>query len=1157
MIRLFFLLSISAFLLPPFVLAGEEPIDFNRDIRPILSNACFRCHGPDAEERKGGTRDSGGLRLDAQDAAMSDLGGYAAIVPGNHSVSEMIKRIVTSDADELMPPPEGGEALSEHQVALLKRWIDEGAQYARHWAYVPPTDAAPPEVNTPGWTRNAIDHFILQRLEAEGMTPMPEADRYALIRRVALDLTGLPPAPEEVEAFVNDGSTNAYEMMVDSMLQKKSFGEHWARNWLDLARYADSAGYADDPSRTIWAYRDYVIKAFNDNKPFDTFTIEQLAGDLLPDPTQEQLIATAFHRNTQTNNEGGTSDEEFRNVAVVDRVNTTLAVWMGTTMACAQCHTHKYDPITHQEYFEVFAIFNNSADADRRDESPLIDVITPEFEREKAAKSLEISQLREKLNQPTAAQQQAFTQWQKTALAAQAEWKPLQPTSLQAESGATFNILDDQSILVSGTEAETDTYTITTTAETGSISAFRIEALPDPSFGGGNGPGRKGNFVLNEFEITEAPQLPSPLPGRFVRIDLKGSGKMIHLAEVEVFNGDTNLARKGTATQSSTYASAKAELAIDGNTDGDFFGSKSVSHTAANATDPWWEVDLGSESAIERIAIWNRTDNDLATRLDGFTLTLLDDDRKPVWTETFAKAPEKSSTTTLSGPRSIRLQNATATFSQDKFGIGLAIDGDDGGHSGWAVGGQTGKAHAAVFETAALTTPDAGATLTFTLKQSYGEHALGRFRLSSTTAPQPVRQLPSTVIAALAKSADSRAQQESADLLSYFAQIDPSLQNFNKKIAQLEKQLAEMKPPTTVPVMRDLPESKHRQAHIQIRGNYLDKGEEVQPGLPGGLHSTEKITGEPDRLALAQWLIDPDNPLTGRVTANRFWESIFGIGLVRTSEEFGSQGEPPTHPQLLDWMANELVRSKWDTKQFLKLLVMSATYRQSSRVTPEMLEIDPENRLLARGPRFRISAEMVRDQSLFAAGLLSSKIYGPPVRPQQPQSGLSAAFGGGIDWKTSSGEDKYRRGIYTTWRRSNPYPSMTTFDAPNREVCIIRRDRTNTPLQALVTLNDPVYMEAAQALARRLLALQKPVDETIDAAYMICLARHASDAEKASIKDLLQRTQKRLAEVPDQAMQLATTPLGPAPEGADITELAAWSVVSNVLLNLDEFFLKR
>lgn len=1151
------LLIVLAVLLPLFA-SAEEKVDFNRDIRPILSNACFRCHGPDEAERKGGSKKDGGLRLDVRDAAIADLGGYAAVVPGKHAMSELIRRIENADPDEVMPPPEGGKPLAPGAVALLKRWVDEGAAYATHWAYVPPTGRTPPAVTTPGWARNAIDHFILKRLEDEGLRPMPEADRYALARRVSLDLTGLPPTPEEVEAFVNDGSGDAYEKFVDAMLGKQGFGEHWARMWLDLARYADSAGYADDPSRTIWAYRDYVIRAFNANKPFDTFTIEQLAGDLLPDPTQDQLIATAFHRNTQTNNEGGTDDEEFRNVAVVDRVNTTMATWMGTTMACAQCHTHKYDPITQKEYFEVFAIFNNSADADRRDESPFIEVVTPEFERAKADKEAAIARLKAQLARPTPLQRRAFEEWQERTRSRATTWLPVRPAAMAATSGAELKLLEDDSILVAGPDAETDSYSITAPLPAGAITAVRVEALPGPGPDGAQGPGRNGNFVLSELAVTAASAQPSPLEGRFVRIALQGSGKMIHLAEVEVFSGGANIAPKGMASQSTTYADAAASRAIDGNTNGDYSG-QSVSHTAAEASDPWWEVDLGESAALERIVVWNRTDAGLAARLDGFQLTVLNAQRKPVWQETIAKAPERDLEVALDGSRRVMLQNATATYSQEKFDVGQAIDGNEAGDSGWAIGPRTGEAHTAVFETVdPVRVTGEGAALTFVLKHNHPKHALGRFRLSLSSDPQPLRVLPSEVTAALAKSADSRSEAEAALLFDAFASSDPSLQALRDETARLEKELAEMKPPTTVPVMRELPEQQQRKTHIQLRGNHLTLGDEVRPGLPGNLHPAPDAAGDtPDRLALARWLVDADNPLTARVTANRFWEAIFGIGIVRTSEEFGSQGEAPTHPELLDWLALELVRSRWNTKGFLKLLVMSAAYRQSSKVTPELMERDPENRLLARGPRFRISAEMVRDQALFAAGLLSDKAFGPPVNPPQPSIGLSAAFGGGIDWKTSDGEDKYRRGLYTSWRRSNPYPSMATFDAPNREVCTIRRDRTNTPLQALVTLNDPVYMEAAQGLARRLVALGKPERETIDAAYMICLSRQASDAEINAIVSLLNRTRQRLGQDPQRAMQLATDPLGPAPEGSDVATLAAWSVVGNVMLNLDEVFLKR
>ncbi|MBM3981541.1 MAG: DUF1553 domain-containing protein [Planctomycetes bacterium] len=748
-------------------------VDFNRDIRPILSNNCFQCHGPDEKTRKAK------LRLDTAEGAAT------AIVAGKPDASELITRLTASHDDKsLMPPAKTGKKLTPRELDLMKQWIKEGGKFSAHWAYIAPKKTDVPKTKIAATTY--IDSFLLARLEAEGLTFAPEADRVALARRVALDLTGLPPTPAEVATFVGDKAATAYEAFVDKMLAKSAYGEHWARMWLDLARYADSAGYADDPLRTIWKYRDYVIQSFNANKPFDTFTVEQLAGDLLPNPTTEQLIATAFHRNTMTNSEGGTSDEEFRNVAVVDRVNTTYMVWMGTSMACAQCHTHKYDPLTQIEYFRSFAFFNNTADADRPDESPVL---------------------------------------------------------------------------------------------------------------------------------------------------------------------------------------------------------------------PFWE-----EAVLAKKAAVDKQIADLEAALKG-------------------KKPDEM---------------------------------------------------------------------------------------------KPERD----------------------------------------KLAALKKELAALKPQTSVPIMKELTGAQRRKTKLQYRGNFMDLGDEVREGVPAvfpPLEKKEALT----RLDFAQWLVSKQNPLTARVIANRYWEQIFGIGIVRTSEEFGIQGELPSHPELLDHLAADL-RSDWNVKRFLKLLVMSSAYRQSAKVTPELYERDPENRLLARGPRVRLSAEMVRDQALTAAGLLSPKMLGPSVRPQQPNLGVSAAFGGSIDWQTSAGEDKYRRGVYTQWRRSNPYPSMSTFDAPNRDTCVVRRARTNTPLQALVTMNDPVYIEAAQALARR--TIEKGGTTTAERAafaFKACLVRAPSEAEVKVLVKLYEDAKVRYGKDAAKAAQFATNPLGPLPKGIDALDAAAWTVVANVIMNLDEMLMKR
>jgi hypothetical protein len=755
-------------------------IDFNRDVRPILSNKCYQCHGPDEKVRKAK------LRLDTKEGATA-----AAVVPGKPEMSELIVRLTaTPDDESVMPPVKTGKKITPREVDILKQWIKEGANFSAHWAYVKPVRPLVPALSDSkaiAWAKNPIDAFIVDRLLKEKLSPSPEADRFALARRVALDLTGLPPTAEEVAAFVNDKDASAYEKFVDKMLAKPAYGEHFARLWLDLARYADSAGYADDPQRTIWKYRDYVIQSFNANKPFDVFTVEQLAGDMLPNATIEQQIATAFHRNTMTNSEGGTNDEEFRNVAVVDRVNTTFMVWMGTSMACAQCHTHKYDPITQKEFFQVFAFLNNTADADRGDESP-----TLPFWAEETLK-------------------------------------------------------------------------------------------------------KKTDLEKQIAEIEES---------------LKG------------------------------------------------------------------------------------------------------------------KKPDEL---------------------------------------------------------------------------------------------KPMRD----------------------------------------KLATLKKELAALKPTTSVPVMKELTGTARRKTKLQHRGNFLDVGDEVTEGTPAALHAFPKDAPK-TRLEFAKWIVSEDNPLTARVIANRFWEQIFGTGIVRTSEEFGTQGELPSHPELLDWLATELVAQKWDVKKFLKMLVMSNAYRQSAKVTPELFDRDPENRLLARGPRVRLTAEMVRDQALSAAGLLSPKMLGASVRPHQPNLGVNAAFGGAIDWKTSDGEDKYRRGVYTQWRRSNPYPSMSTFDAPNRDTCVVRRARTNTPLQALVTMNDPVYVEAAQALARRTIEKGgKTTAEKAAFAFKACLVRPPTDAEVSRLVKLYDEAKAKFAKEATKATQFATNPLGALPKGMDVSEAAAWTVVANVIMNLDEMLMKR
>jgi hypothetical protein len=831
----------------------RQDLDFSRVIRPILSENCYKCHGPDDVARKSN------LRFDVRAETLRPAkSGQIAIVPGAPEKSQMLWRITAGDPEKRMPPVSTGKKLSPAQIELLRKWISEGAAYTAHWAYVKPVRPSSPETQDREWPHNPIDRFILARLEREGMKPSAAADRYTMIRRVSLDLTGLPPTPKEVDAFVNSPSPNAYEQLVDELLNKETFGEHWARMWLDLARYADSAGYADDPPRVIWAYRDYVIRAFNENKPFDRFTIEQIAGDLLPDPTEEDRVATAFHRNTMTNNEGGTDDEEFRNAAVVDRVNTTMAVWMGTSMACAQCHHHKYDPVSQEDYFRFFAIFNNSKDADRSDEAPVRKLYTPAQKQELARAQAEAWELDQKFKTSTLA-----------SLEQQAKW-------------------------------EVD---------------FPLQLI--------------------------------------------------------------------------------------------------------------WQWTVGRVSAP-------LTENERAAQYADPTALILD---------------------------LIELPAATRNETQQAI-----------------------------------------------LSEWYRRH------------------------------------------------IAPELKRDRDWYAELQKEIAEIEP-NTVPVMHELEGEKRRKTHVQLRGNFLALGEEVTEAVPAIFNPLPE-GATPNRLALARWLVDENNPLTARVIANRFWEQIFGIGIVRTSEDFGSQGDLPTHPELLDWLATEFAASGWNVKALLKLMVTSATYCQSSRVTPELLERDPDNLLLARGPRFRMTAEEVRDQALFVSGLLSRKMYGRPVRPPQPSLGLSAAFGGSLDWKTSEGEDRYRRALYVEWRRTNPYPSMATFDAPNREVCALRRPRSNTPLQALVTLNDPVYVEAARALGSRMAQTEGTDESKAVCGFRLCLGRLPRDEELKKLVGLYETAQSEYGSQPEMASQMSVEPAQVPPESEDTVELAAWTAVGNVLLNLDEMLMR-
>jgi hypothetical protein len=1174
---------------------ASAKVDFNYDIRPIISTKCFHCHGPDEKSRKAK------LRLDLRGEALKEHEDGPTIVPGSASDSALIARITSKDSDEVMPPPKEDHALTAQEVQLLKRWIDQGAEYKPHWSFVKPERAAIPgdadydvtladlaktdpkrarEVTEQRsewrqWPRNPIDHFVLARMLGQGLTPSPEADPSTLCRRLYFDLAGLPPSLDEVDTFREAASRDpqaAIESLVDQLLASPAYGERWAKMWLDLARYADSTGYGSDRFRlNIWPYRDWVINAFNRNLPYDQFTIEQLAGDLLPNATPEQITATAFHRNTMTNTEGGVQPEEYRVAAVKDRIATTGQVWMGLTVGCAQCHSHKFDPIPQTDYYRLFAVFNETEDANRGDEEPTLPLPTPEEIAKTDEVKKEISAIQAKMKGSTPEMDREERNWE-AQMAHPAQWRMLTPFEVTAASGTTLAAQADGSFLAVGSDhPDTDTYTVKAHSDLHGITAFRVEVLPDDSLPA-RGPGRaeNGNAVLSELRVTVEPPAAKPIRGRYLRVTLPNAKEGLALAEVQVFSMGENIAVRGKASQSSTDFGGAAQRAIDGNTNGNFAKGKSVSHTGRDE-DPWWEVDLGAEAEVENIVIWNRTDG-VEGRLANFQVELLDGDRKQSWQQTVAAPPKPSVAISPDGSRAVTLRNASADFSQDGWSAENAIDGDL--KTGWAFVPETGKAHAAVFETAApLDARDD--VLALTLRQVYGwRHTIGRFRVWATTQAPAPRELPPGIWTVLAIDPGARDAKQREELASYFRPLSRAYAGLGKLLDAKRAELAAIKP-VMLPVMRELPVAKQRETHLLNKGNYLTPGDKVEPGLLSAFSAFVPADTKIDRLTAARWLVSPENPLTARVAVNRFWAQLFGTGIVESEEDFGTQGALPSHPQLLDWLAVAFMSPKtpgsngetpklseeamgWDMKAMLRLIVTSATYRQASKVTPDVLERDGRNRYLSHAPRRRLDAEAVRDQALALSGLLSHKLGGPSVYPPQPDGLWKVAFNGGQNaYPTSKGEDRYRRGIYTFWRRTMPYPSMATFDAPSRESCTLRRLPTNTPLQAFVTMNDPVFVECAQALGRRIVREGgNDTESRMRYALQLCLCRPPEEAQVKALTGLYKDELATYRADPEGALKLATQPLGPLPAGADAAEMAAWMVVANVLLNLDAVLTK-
>ncbi|MBI3836481.1 MAG: PSD1 domain-containing protein [Planctomycetia bacterium] len=1003
-----------------------ELVDYNRDIRPIFSDHCYACHGPDQGKLQAG------LRLDRKEDALTALesGGFA-IVPHQASDSKLIARVMTADEDERMPPKESGPRLKPDQIEKLRKWVEQGAAWKGHWSYLKVERPKLPAVSDPAWPRNPIDDFILNKLDREGLKPSPDAEKTALVRRVSFDLTGLPPSIAEIDAFLADTGDLAYEKVVDRLLNSPQYGERMAIKWLDLARYADTNGYHVDDHRNIWKYREWVIDAFNRNMPFDRFTIEQIAGDLLPGATVEQRIASGFHRNVMVTSEGGADPEEYLTKYANDRVTTTATVWLGTTLACCECHDHKYDPFTQRDFYRLYAYFNNIPEMglDNRQGSPVpnLQIPTPDQTAQLNSYRRQIGDLEGRVK----------------AEVARATIDPPSPNSSTGEP-QEFVWLDDE---------------------------LPRMALPDGSEGDAS-----WHWVAS----------PAPVLSGRLACERTANGFAQHL-----------------------FINSKDRLTIA-------TGDKLFAHVYLDPANPPQTIMLQfNDGTWEHRAYWG------ASAIEGGT--------------------DKSPSRLPMGPlpevgRWVRLEVDAAAVG---LAVGDAVSGmafsQYEGHVFWDKAGSINR------------TSQASKSFDSQLAWELAEKA------------RPKSKLAQNIQDAIHTEPDKRNDAERAALRDYFIQFvyaktRPLLDPLNKQLDELRKAESELN--KAVPITMVMQENAQmRDTFVLLRGDFRAKGEKVSRGVPASL--PQPPPGAPDnRLGLAQWLVDPNNPLVARVAVNRYWQQYFGTGLVKTSDDFGSRGDWPSHPELLDWLASEFVASGWDIKALQRMIVTSATYRQSAKADPKLLEHDPYNRLLARGPRFRLDAEMIRDNALSVSGLLYHKVGGPSVSPYQP-AGLWDELTSGDRYVQSKGTDLYRRGLYTYWKRSIPYPPLLTFDAPNREVCTDNRARTNTPLQALVLLNDPSYVEAARVLGQRILK-QGGGDTTarLKFAFRLCTARMPNERELSILRQIVEQNLAKYRQNPAAANKLIGIGESPRPSEIDPIELAAWTTVSNVLLNLDETITK-
>ncbi len=1022
---------------------SAAPVDFVREVQPIFAARCYDCHGEAKQESS--------LRLDSRENTFK--GGYhgPAVVPGD-SAKSVLYQVITATHKELDPMPKKGGRLSEQQVALIKTWIDQGAVWPEsasvkvastskeHWAFKAPELPALPKVKNKRWVENPIDRFVLAKLEHERIKPSLEADKVTLLRRLSLDLIGLPPTPAEVDAFLADRSKDAYEKQVERLLNSPHYGERWARVWLDGARYADSDGFEKDKPRDVWFYRDWVINAFNRDLPYNEFVIEQLAGDLLPNATQDQRVATGFLRNSMINEEGGVHPEQFRMEAMFDRLDAIGKSMLGLTIQCAQCHDHKYDPIAQSEYYQLFAFINDSAEGS-------INVYSPEQNMQRAQLLGEIAKLEEDLKHRTPDWEKKLAAWETQTKAKAPQWTIL-PLGNSGDNAQRYYDFPDGSLMASGYAPTRFSSVFTNTVTAREIRAFRLEMMTDKNLPA-QGPGRSvdGLFALTEFKV-EAEDAANPgkkKAVKFVNAVADYSNDKQTLPEIYQGGYKTNELR----------VTGPASYAIDGD-----------NKTA-------WGIDAGpGQRNQDRTAIFIAEDNVAFPKGTKFTVQLVQQH---------------------GGKNSNQNQN----LNVGKFRVSFA-----------------------------------------------GE-------IKEEPAP-----LPNHIAKILDTPREKRTRLQQADLFSYWRQQVPEWQATNERIAALWKQHPDSSTQMVLQRMDD-----PRDTFLLKRGDIMKPDRKVQPGVPAVLNPLPR-NADGSRLTLARWLVDPKSPTAARSIVNRVWQTYFGIGIVETSEDLGVQSPAPSHPELLDWLSVTFMDEEWSLKKLHQLIVTSATYRQSSKVTPEQYALDPNNRLLARGARFRVEAELVRDIALTASGLLNHKVGGPSVYPPIPEFLIlpPASYGEKV-WDEEKGDNRYRRSLYTFRYRSVPYPILQAFDAPNGDFSCVRRGRSNTPLQALMTLNDPISMEAAQALARRVLRDGGSTEiSRLEYAFRCCVSRKPTKEELKELEALLDNQVARFNDKDAKPLELAASDeikLPAAPKDISDARLAAWTAVSRVLLNLDETITKE